>query len=46
MMISGGAESSVTPLGIAGFAAMHALSTRNEEPKKQADPTIPVATGS
>ena len=38
MMISGGAESSVTPLGIAGFAAMHALSTRNEEPQKASRP--------
>ena len=38
VMISGGAESSVTPLGIAGFAAMHALSTRNEEPQKASRP--------
>jgi len=38
VMISGGAESSVTPLGIAGFAAMHALSTRNDEPQKASRP--------
>ena len=38
VMISGGAESSVTPLGIAGFAAMHALSTRNEEPNRASRP--------
>ena len=38
VMISGGAESSVTPLGIAGFAAMHALSTRNEEPSRASRP--------
>ena len=38
VMISGGAESSVTPLGIAGFAAMHALSTRNEEPRRASRP--------
>ena len=31
-MISGGAEAAVTPLSIAGFAAMRALSTRNDDP--------------
>jgi 3-oxoacyl-[acyl-carrier-protein] synthase II len=31
-MICGGSEASITPLGIAGFAAMRALSTRNDEP--------------
>jgi 3-oxoacyl-[acyl-carrier-protein] synthase II len=31
-MICGGAEASVTPLGIAGFSAMRALSTRNDAP--------------
>jgi len=36
--ISGGAESSVTPLGIAGFASMHALSTRNNDPQKASRP--------
>ena len=38
VVIAGGAESSVTPLGIAGFASMHALSTRNEEPKRASRP--------
>ena len=38
VVISGGAESSVTPLGIAGFAAMHALSTRNDDPQKASRP--------
>ena len=38
VVISGGAESSVTPLGIAGFAAMHALSTRNGDPQKASRP--------
>ncbi len=38
VMIAGGAESSVTPLGIAGFAAMHALSTRNDEPRRASRP--------
>ncbi len=38
VVIAGGAESSVTPLGIAGFASMHALSTRNDEPKRASRP--------
>ena len=38
VVISGGAESSVTPLGIAGFSSMHALSTRNDNPKKASRP--------
>ncbi len=38
VMIAGGAESSITPLGIGGFAAMHALSTRNGEPEKASRP--------
>tara|TARA_Y100001970_G_C14256257_1_gene875665 strand:+ start:6481 stop:7716 length:1236 start_codon:yes stop_codon:yes gene_type:complete len=38
VVISGGAESSVTPLGIAGFSSMHALSTRNEDPKRASRP--------
>jgi len=38
VVISGGAESSVTPLGIAGFSSMHALSTRNKEPKRASRP--------
>jgi len=37
-MIAGGTESAITPLGIAGFANMKALSTRNEEPKKASRP--------
>lgn len=38
IMIAGGTESAITPLGIAGFANMKALSTRNEEPKKASRP--------
>ncbi|MBC8259230.1 MAG: beta-ketoacyl-ACP synthase II [SAR324 cluster bacterium] len=38
VVISGGAESSVTPLGIAGFASMHALSTRNDDPQRASRP--------
>ncbi|MGH9673737.1 MAG: beta-ketoacyl-ACP synthase II, partial [Bryobacteraceae bacterium] len=37
-MICGGAEACVTPMGIGGFAAMRALSTRNEEPERASRP--------
>jgi 3-oxoacyl-[acyl-carrier-protein] synthase II len=37
-MICGGTEASITPLGIAGFAAMRALSTRNEAPTEASRP--------
>jgi 3-oxoacyl-[acyl-carrier-protein] synthase II len=37
-MIAGGAESTITPLGIGGFAAMKALSRRNHEPEKASRP--------
>ena len=36
--IAGGCESAITPLGVAGFASMKALSTRNEEPQKASRP--------
>ncbi len=38
VMIAGGAEAAVTPLGMAGFCAMKALSTRNDEPQKASRP--------
>ena len=38
VIISGGAESTVTPLTIAGFAAMKALSTRNDSPETASRP--------
>lgn len=38
VMIAGGAESTVSPLGIGGFAAMRALSTRNEDPATASRP--------
>ena len=38
VMICGGAESAITPMSVAGFAAMRALSTRNDEPKKASRP--------
>ena len=37
-MICGGTEAAVTPMGIGGFAAMRALSTRNEEPERASRP--------
>jgi len=37
-MIAGGAESVITPLGIGGFNAMKALSTRNDEPERASRP--------
>jgi 3-oxoacyl-[acyl-carrier-protein] synthase II len=38
VMICGGAEASITPLGIGGFAAMRALSQRNDEPQRACRP--------
>lgn len=38
VMICGGSEASITPMGIGGFAAMRALSTRNDEPDKACRP--------
>jgi 3-oxoacyl-[acyl-carrier-protein] synthase II len=37
-MIAGGTEASITPLGVAGFAAMKALSTRNDDPQHACRP--------
>jgi 3-oxoacyl-[acyl-carrier-protein] synthase II len=37
-MIAGGTEASITPLGVAGFAAMRALSTRNDDPQHASRP--------
>jgi 3-oxoacyl-[acyl-carrier-protein] synthase II len=36
--VTGGTESSITPLSVAGFISMKALSTRNDEPKKASRP--------
>jgi 3-oxoacyl-[acyl-carrier-protein] synthase II len=38
VMIAGGSEASITPMGIGGFAAMRALSTRNDEPARASRP--------
>src|SRR5581483_11913134 len=37
-MITGGAEASITPLGMAGFCAARTMSTRNEEPERASRP--------
>jgi len=37
-MIAGGSEAAITPMGVGGFAAMRALSTRNDEPDKACRP--------
>ena len=38
VMVCGGTEAAITPLGIAGFAAAKALTTRNNEPEKASRP--------
>jgi 3-oxoacyl-[acyl-carrier-protein] synthase II len=38
VMIAGGSEAAITPLGVGGFAAMRALSTRNDEPTRASRP--------
>jgi 3-oxoacyl-[acyl-carrier-protein] synthase II len=38
VMIAGGSEAAITPMGIGGFGAMRALSTRNDEPSKASRP--------
>lgn len=38
IMIAGGTESVITPLGVGGFAVMKALSTRNDEPERASRP--------
>ena len=37
-MICGGAESAITPMSVAGFASLKALSTRNDDPQKASRP--------
>ena len=37
-MIAGGSEAAITPLGVGGFGAMRALSTRNDAPEKASRP--------
>src|SRR6186997_604782 len=38
VMIAGGSEAAITPMGIGGFGALRALSTRNDQPEKASRP--------
>ncbi len=38
VMIAGGAEAAITPMGVGGFSAMRALSTRNDDPERASRP--------
>ncbi len=38
VMVAGGAEAAITPMGVGGFSALKALSTRNDEPEKASRP--------
>src|SRR4051794_33392195 len=38
VMIAGGTEAAITPMGVGGFAAMRALSTRNDDPEHASRP--------
>lgn len=38
VMVTGGSEAAVTPMGISGFASMRALSTRNDDPARASRP--------
>src|SRR5438128_1168796 len=38
VMIAGGSEAAITPMGIGGFGALRALSTRNDEPARASRP--------
>jgi 3-oxoacyl-[acyl-carrier-protein] synthase II len=38
IMIAGGSEAAITPMGVGGFAAMRALSTRNDQPQRASRP--------
>jgi 3-oxoacyl-[acyl-carrier-protein] synthase II len=38
VMIAGGSEAAIVPIGLAGFCSMHALSTRNDDPERASRP--------
>ena len=38
VMVAGGSEAAITPMGVGGFSALKALSTRNEEPERASRP--------
>jgi 3-oxoacyl-[acyl-carrier-protein] synthase II len=45
VMIAGGSEAAITPMGIGGFGALRALSTRNDEPERASRPFDKVRDG-
>src|SRR5258708_10185650 len=45
VMVAGGSEGVITPLAVGGFAAMRALSTRNDEPERASGPWDPGPDG-
>jgi 3-oxoacyl-[acyl-carrier-protein] synthase II len=45
VMVTGGSEAAVTQAGMGGFNAMHALSTRNEDPQKASKPSLAESKG-
>ncbi len=44
--VAGGSESTICPMGLAGFGNMKALSMRNDEPERASRPSTPTVTGS
>ena len=46
MMVTGGSEAAITPMGLSGFARMSALSTRNDEPERAVGRGTRIATAS
>jgi 3-oxoacyl-[acyl-carrier-protein] synthase II len=44
VVIAGGSEATVSPLGVGGFAAMRALSTRNDDPTRRRAPGTRIGT--
>ena len=45
LCVTGGAEATITTMGMAGFNAMRAMSTRNDEPEKASRPFDKSRTG-
>ena len=43
VMIAGGSEAAITPMGVGGFASMRALSTRNDDPSHASPPKMATA---
>jgi len=45
-IFAGGSEATIVPMGIGGFCAMRAMSTRNDDPKRSSRPFDKERTGS